>query len=483
MKVEYQSAPWKDISPTLSTQSHHIATSEINIQPATTISIPGTPDTIRNTTAYLGTVLARNLDRYWQASKAISDGPIEVIDMFSGCGGMSAGFRSVNGLFSAFRHIVAIDIDKVANTSYKANLGLEPLQEDIKSIAQNKTRLQTILRSSNRRKNHPLILIGCAPCQGFSSHRHSAGQQDTRNPLFVDFARAAVILRPDAIVIENVPELLTSQNWPYVSEVRNILEQSGYFVHLGIYNMADFGVPQERFRAVMLALPKAFRPLTGFLHKTEFRTVRQAISNLPPIEAGARLTIDKMHYTAGHKESTIATIQAVPKDGGNRPAHVGPLCLQRLEQRQGKAGYEDIYGRLYWDRPAVTITAYARNPASGRFIHPEQDRGLSIREASLLQGFPGDYWFAGSLDEGFRQIGNAVPPTFASYLALYLVGEMLGPTPAQEEFDKGITQPIGPSFSRLIPALKAGYRKIGTKIIDENTAFHHRGEKSDGDSD
>ena len=81
-------------------------------------------------------------------------------------------------------------------------------------------------------------------------------------------------------------------------------------------------------------------------------------------------------------------------------------ALRRAAERNGRAVYEDVYGRLYWDKPAITITAYARNPASGRFIHPEQDRGLTVREAALLQGFPRCYWFAGSLDSKFRQIGK-----------------------------------------------------------------------------
>lgn len=111
-----------------------------------------------------------------------------------------------------------------------------------------------------------------------------------------------------------------------------------------------------------------------------------------------------------------------------------------------------------WDRPAITITAYARNPASGRYVHPEQHRGLSVREAALLQSFPDDYQFAGSLDERFRQIGNAVPPAFAAHLASHVLRELHSEEPL-ESFDEGITKPVGPSFSRLIPALKAGHRK------------------------
>lgn len=266
------------------------------------------------------------------------------------------------------------------------------------------------------------------------------------------------MLKPDAIVIENVPELLTTKYWSYIEKSRSILAAAGYSIYVGVHNMAEFGVPQERFRAVMLALPKSFVAPRGFLPRARFRTVRQSIGGLPKIRAGQRHPKDPMHYSAGHQPSTLETIRAVPKDGGNRPPDVGPECLRRGKERQGKAMYEDVYGRLFWDRPAITITAYARNPASGRFIHPEQNRGLSVREAALLQGFPSDYWFSGSLDERFRQIGNAVPPAFASYLACYLLGELLTSEPAQHAAMQGILEPVGVSFSRMIPALKAGYR-------------------------
>ena len=136
---------------------------------------------------------------------------------------------------------------------------------------------------------------------------------------------------------------------------------------------------------------------------------------------------------------------------------VGPECLRRAAERNGRAVYEDVYGRLNWDKPAITITAYARNPASGRFIHPEQDRGLTVREAALLQGFPRKYWFAGSLDDKFRQIGNAVPPTFSAYIASFILDALLS-RKRTGQFSPGIVRAVGPSFSRLIPALKAGYR-------------------------
>jgi DNA (cytosine-5)-methyltransferase 1 len=407
----------------------------------------------------VGKEIASNIGKYWQAAARAPQGPIDVVDVFSGCGGMSAGFRAVNGLLSLFNLVMAIDIDPVASATYRHNLGITPLEIDVSRLASSPQLLKRALQKSGRRNDHPLVLIGCAPCQGFSSHRNRLGYGDRRNSLFVDFARVAAILKPDAIVIENVPELLTTKYWSFVQECKAVLMRAGYSIYLGVHNMAEFGVPQERFRAVMLALPKPFDPPHGFLKRSEFRTVRDCVGRLPAVEAGQRDSKDPMHYSAGHKPSTLATIRAVPKDGGSRPPDVGPECLRRGKERQGKAMYEDVYGRLYWERPAITITASARNPASGRFIHPEQDRGLTVREAALLQGFPRDYWFSGSLDERFRQIGNAVPPAFASYLACHLVGQMVAPSGGKHAVvERGIIEPVGASFSRMIPGLKTGSR-------------------------
>jgi DNA (cytosine-5)-methyltransferase 1 len=401
---------------------------------------------------------ALHINENWKRAKEAPAGPIDVIDMFSGCGGMSTGFISVNGERSSFRLAGAIDIDAVANRTYELNLGVKPFQADIGELARKPKLLADTIRKVLPDTSRPLVLIGCAPCQGFSSHRNDAGAMDPRNSLFVDFARIAAKLRPAAIVVENVPELLTDKYWPFVVRAREVLERAGYFVHVGVHNMAEFSVPQERFRALLLAMPKKFKPSRGFLDRAKFKTVRDAIGRLPPVKAGERHSKDAMHFTAGHKESTIETIRAVPPDGGSRPDHVGPECLRRAKERNGRAVYEDVYGRLFWDRPAITITAYARNPASGRYVHPEQHRGLSIREAALLQSFPDDYEFLGSLDESFRQIGNAVPPAFAAYLAAHVLRE-LSSDEKLADFDPGITAPVGPSFSRLIASLKAGHRK------------------------
>ena len=402
--------------------------------------------------------VALHLDQAWSHSKTSPEGSIDVIDVFSGCGGMSAGFKCVNGVVPAFRIAQGVDIDPIANQSFFANLGVVPSLADVSELAQS-DRLVDYVRL-NCRPGAPLVLIGCAPCQGFSSHRNAAGLADPRNNLFSDFISIAARIRADAVVVENVPEILTARYWPLVKDARERLEALGYFVNISIHNMAEFGVPQERFRALLVAMRKPFSRLTGCVSRGEFKTVRDALGDLPEVSAGERSAEDDLHYSARHNPSTLAIIRAVPKNGGNRPAGIGPESLRRARERQGKAAFEDVYGRLWWDRPAITVTAYARNPASGRFIHPDQDRGLTIREAALLQGFPRDYRFAGTLDQRFRQIGNAVAPPFSAAVAAHILPALQGHEIAVGEWTPGITAPSGASFSRIIPSLKAGSRKV-----------------------
>jgi DNA (cytosine-5)-methyltransferase 1 len=410
---------------------------------------------------------ALKLDSNWRLlTGPIKDAPIDVVDFFSGCGGMSAGFLSMNAIAPTYRIAMAVDIDHDANETYAANIGIMPQALDVATLAAHPKKTAKLIQAARSSPDTPLVLIGCAPCQGFSSHRNAAGEADLRNSLFVSFAKIAAAVQPDVIVVENVPEILSDRYWPIVAEARKVLEKAGYLLRIAIHDMAEFGVPQNRYRALMIAMKRPFQMPQGFLRKGEFRTVRDAIGKLPKLQPGEVASNDAMHVTASHRASTVETIMAVPKDGGNRPWDVGPECLRRAKNKQGRAVYEDVYGRLWWDRPAITVTAYARNPASGRYVHPDQNRGLSVREAALLQSFPSNYTFYGNFDSRFRQIGNAVPPAFSAYLANHLAEEIFRrDVIAMEKFD--ITSSIGPSFSRLIPALKAGHRKMADHTINQ----------------
>jgi len=338
----------------------------------------------------------------------------DFVDFFSGCGGMSYGFHTLGRQTNAFSLVGAFDIDPYANQTFARNFGFEPSNLDLSQVAP--ADIRNILARHRSDEQKPLVVIGCAPCQGFSSHRKKDPRKDPRNSFVGKFAEIAVALNAEMVIMENVPDLLAKKHWYHYEAFHKTLENVGYHIKAKILNMAEFGVPQERFRAVVLA-SRRFTPTMPkpIFERTAFRTVRDAIGDLPPLAVGQTYADDPMHITSNHRKETIEILKQIPKDGGSRPPGVGPACLDRV------AGFYDVYGRLAWDKPAITITARCRTPSCGRFTHPEQDRGLSVREAGLLQGFPADFVFEGPFDDKFKQIGNAVPPLFSLNLASHVL--------------------------------------------------------------
>ncbi len=378
----------------------------------------------------------------WKPQTKQSSGSIDLIDFFSGCGGMSLGFSAI-GKSKIFNLKGAIDINQKALDSYGANFNCKTLNKDIKELCSNEG-VKLIRKEFDlpKKKKRPLVIIGCAPCQGFSAHRKKNwNKDDERNTLIGAFTETAVKLNPDFIVMENVPEILGKKYWEHYDEARIVLEKKGYIVKQTIYNSASFGVPQARFRAIIIASKMDFELPLPQLEKGKFITVRDAISDLPKVVSGEVKSNDKFHISAKHKGSTIETISKVPKDGGNRPTGVGPKCLDKVK------GFSDVYGRLYWDKPSITLTQYSRNPASGRFTHPEQNRGLTIREAARIQSFPDSYDFQGSLDHCFKQIGESVPPLLSIAIASQIVRAFSNNIKPNNDLIESITLPVKSSYS------------------------------------
>ncbi len=377
----------------------------------------------------------------------------QVLDFFAGCGGMSAGFAA-----AGFRVRGGVDINADAVATYSRNIPGRGLLRDVRELDADPSALDDLLADVGYNPARPLVLIGCAPCQGFSSHRKKRwAAEDERNSLVAVFCRIAARLNPVAVVMENVPEMLSHKYWADFTAGRRTLEAAGYAVRQQIYNLAAFGVPQQRFRSLVLAMRRDFPLPRPLLEPAAYRTVRDAIGDLPAVAAGESDPADPMHRSATHRPGTLDTIRAVPHDGGSRPAGVGPKCLDRVR------GFYDVYGRLAWDQPAITITHYARNPASGRYVHPEQDRGLTIREAATLQGFPRGYAFHGTFDAVFKQIGEAVPPMFAAAVAAHVAGELKSPTHALGDIPS-VEAPVSSSFSSVIAGLKNGGRARGVYL-------------------
>lgn len=383
-----------------------------------------------------------------------NEAPYQVIDFFCGCGGMSLGFAATNLAYNSFQVVGGCDIEPDAAVTFKNNFGAECVLQDIRTLSKSRDNTNEFLSKLEMYKaSRPTVLIGCAPCQGFTSHRKKNWhKEDARNSLPAHFAKIASYIDPVCIVMENVPEMLSVKYWEEFQAAKRILNASGYLLKQMIYNAAEFGAPQERFRSVVIGMKREFLlPIPLLRNPEHFSTVRDAIGCLPEVDPGVSHPYDALHRCAAHKKSTIETIKAVPKNGGSRPKGVGPKCLDKIK------GFSDVYGRLFWDRPSITITHYSRNPASGRFVHPEQDRGLTMRECALLQTFPEGFSFVGSNDSIYKQIGEAVPPVLATAVAAHVFSELESCEPSSEQLAKGlisIEEPVSSSYSSIIAGIK-----------------------------
>jgi len=344
-----------------------------------------------------------------------------VIDLFSGIGGMSLGFTNAK-----FDVNLAIDNNDSANAEYERNLGKKPVSFDLFT-----TSSKEIMGTAGIEKGDLDILVGCPPCQGFTQLRGRNLNYRT-NDLVTKMANLAVEIEPSFVVFENVPGILTKGK-QYFDEYLSILSKGGYCTVHGKLQAADFGVPQRRTRVIAIStkinelkenleLPKPTHCKPKLAKKKKlkpWRTVRDTISHLPPLKSGERYPRIVNHEASKHNESVLRMIKHVPHDGGNRidiPRKYWLQCHKDLKTK----GAENIYGRMHWDQPSLTLSSRCTVPACGRFIHPEQDRGMTIREALLLQTFPRSYKLGTGLAEAARLVGNAMPVLFAEKIAHHL---------------------------------------------------------------
>ena len=255
------------------------------------------------------------------------------------------------------------------------------------------------------------LLAGCPPCQGFSTLRTMNGSRDITEPLndlALEFLRFLHTFFPKTIMMENVPAFLYDDR---MRIIKRALSHLGYRYKTRILNAANFGVPQRRLRTILIASRYGSPFFSAPVHR--FRSVAAAIRRLPP----PHISDDPVHnYSVRRAEHVMALIRRIPKDGGSRTDL--PVSDQ-LECHRQFDGFKDVYGRMAWKKPAPTITGGCINPSKGRFIHPEEDRAITLREAAVLQGFPRSYYF--DMSRGryptARMIGNAFPPKFAEHHA------------------------------------------------------------------
>lgn len=355
---------------------------------------------------------------------------VRVIDLFSGAGGLTLGFKEAFG--HNFVPVWANDIDKDAVATYNKNFGLHCHLGDIQSLLDKPT---TEIPQAD-------LVIGGPPCQGFSLLNKDR-TNDVRKQMWQPFMAVVERSHAEIFVIENVPQILDSEEFEEISVRARAL---GFNLYHEKLCSADFGVSQVRWRAFIVGCrfadpsavfhpkkthcdPKKFSMLEVIEGIERWRTVRDAIADLPVPEGTAIRQIEaplNLHFGRSPTELSMMRYRAIPEEGMNR------FDLQRIAPEltppcwiNKKSGGSDLFGRLWWDRPSVTIRTEFFKPEKGRYLHPVQHRPITHREAARLQSFPDSFHFVGSKISIARQIGNAVPPLLARKVADCVYGIIL----------------------------------------------------------
>lgn len=378
------------------------------------------------------------------------DSALPVVDLFSCGGGMSAGFSGRLG----WRLAAAVDLEvakpsgKAAgetgcNAIYQANHGLAPISADLSTLPPEELRSATGLE-----RGATACLISCAPCTDFSRANPQNHLSDReRNTLVgrtADFVREFL---PETFVMENARELVTGNHPQHLIGLRTALQELGYDVRVGVHFLSRFGLPQVRERALVVGSRVGpARTLEDLWDGWEVAptavTVRSAFHRL---SEWLREHGDDPDAAVAPKTGKLVTqrLEATPHDGGGwadvarNPAtrHLCTAdCLRRWKAKD-LGSHPDVYGRMWWDRPAPTIKRECAHVGNGRYAHPEENRLLSVREMAVLQGFPFDYRFpVRAVSNRYRAIGDAVPPLIAWQIAACVEWMRTGRRPEAEEW-------------------------------------------------
>jgi DNA (cytosine-5)-methyltransferase 1 len=334
----------------------------------------------------------------------------QAIDLFSGAGGLTEGLSQ-----AGFNVIGAVEILPIAAKTYAMNHNDVNLQiADIKMLDPKKLMIKLGLKRGDLD-----LIAGCPPCQGFSSIRtrnKAISVDDLRNDLVFEFLRFVEAFLPKAVMMENVPALAKDSR---IIKVINKLIELGYKVDndtVRVQDAADFGVPQRRRRMILLASRLGKIPESEKVPNKV--TVREALNKLTE-ELKKTDTLHNLNIV--HTPRVMELIKRIPKNGGSRsslPKSMWLECHKRFPK-----GFQDVYGRMKWDSQAPTITGGCNSPSKGRFLHPEEDRVVSLREAAILQTFPINYHFPTDQprDKVALMIGNALPPEFIRRHAISIV--------------------------------------------------------------
>ncbi|VEJ20317.1 putative cytosine-specific methyltransferase [Neisseria animaloris] len=341
---------------------------------------------------------------------------LKAVDFFCGGGGMSYGLQS-----AGIKVLAGIDYEPSCKETYEANINAKFIQADIFEL-----KPEALADELGLEKNDDnLILIGCSPCQYWSVIQTDKKKSEKSKSLLLEFQRFVEYFNPGYVVVENVPGILSRMEESGLDIFIEMLESKGFSVHAGIHNTADYGIPQSRKRFTLIANRITEEKLEPAKYSGKRLTVRDVLgakNGFPRIIAGHQDKTDFMHSCAALSDINLKRLALIPKNGGNRLAfaHIPELQLKCFIGKDDS--FKDTFGRLWWDKPAPTITTKFFSISNGRFAHPEEDRALSLREGATLQSFPSDYVFkAGSRDKIARLIGNAVPPMYAAQIGRTIV--------------------------------------------------------------
>jgi DNA (cytosine-5)-methyltransferase 1 len=303
---------------------------------------------------------------------------------------------------AGFKTKFAFEIDEIASKAYSMNhTNTTVINNDIRKV-----NLDEIKQNLGETEIH--LIAGCPPCQGFSSIRRlnkSKPVNDPRNDLINEYVRFVEYFKPYTIMLENVPWL--EQDSLFI-DAKKRLKDMGYVIDVSVVNVRDYGVPQNRKRLVMVGSRLGTISIAKPNNKKV--TVRDCIEKITKPEKSK----DKLHKIfPNHTPEIQKLIRDIPHDGGSR-TDLGAE-RQLVCHTKENIGFHDIYGRLRWDDYSSTITGGCLNPSKGRFLHPEQDRCISAREAAMLQSFPRKYKFPIDVPKAkiALMIGNALPPKFS----------------------------------------------------------------------
>lgn len=390
---------------------------------------------------------------------------LRVIDLFSGAGGLTAGFTWLSRY--PYESVWANDINGYACHTYNENFGEHCVTGDIVDILAS----DFVIPKAD-------VVIGGPPCQGFSLLNKNRAF-DPRKALWLPFMEVVERCRAQAFVMENVPQLLGTEEHAAITERA---EELGFQTWSAVLLAADYGAPQLRRRAVVVGCkkhnPHQFFPPAKTNYPPNrrpepfdmeykayergagpWRTVRDAIGDLPkPVGTEIRrepAPLD-LHFGRNPTPTSLARYKAIPGEGMNRfdlerlAPELTPGCWKRK-----KKGGTDLFGRLWWNRPAFTIRTEFFKPEKGRYLHPRQHRPITHREAARLQTFPDEFVFCGTKIEIARQIGNAVPAVLAARIADRLY-EMLVPEVRSE--DDGRVPEVEAAADH-VASPKQGYRR------------------------